>query len=92
VDPETRRSLVFSLLLLGGGGLVGILGERRSPATTAGILLGVGLWCLVMVLPPLQRALALAPLHGSDLLRMLATTAGALVMATWAERAATSKA
>ena len=91
-DPQTRRSLVFSLLLLGGGGLVGILGDRHSPATAAGVLLGVGLWCLVMVLPPLQRALALAPLHGSDLLRVLATTAGALMLAAWAERAAASKA
>ena len=90
-DPQTRRSLVFSLLLLGGGGLVGILGDRHSSATAAGVLLGVGLWCLVMVLPPLQRALALAPLHGSDLLRVLATTAGALMLAAWAERAAASE-
>jgi hypothetical protein len=79
------------LLLLGGGGLVGILGDRHSSATAAGVLLGVGLWCLVMVLPPLQRALALAPLHGSDLLRVLATTAGALMLAAWAERAAASE-
>jgi len=87
-DPDTRRGLVFSLLLLGGGGLVGVLGERRSGVTVAGVLLGVGLWGLLMVVPPLQRALALPPLHGPDLAGLLGATGLALLVALLAGRSA----
>jgi Ca2+-transporting ATPase len=80
-DPESRRSLVFSLLLLAGGGLVWLNGDPRSPITAAGAGIGLGLWLLVLAIPGIQRVLSLAPLEPPQILTLLITTAVALLLA-----------
>ena len=61
-DVEGRRSLVFSLLLLGGGVLVWLNGEPRSRISQFGGAIGLGLWLLLQAIPPLNRLLLLRPL------------------------------
>ena len=50
-DAESHRSLVFSLLLLAGGGLVWLNGDPREPITAIGPGIGLGLWLLLQALP-----------------------------------------
>jgi Ca2+-transporting ATPase len=83
-DAETRRSLVFSLLLLAGGGLVGLAGGPLHPLTAAGPALGLGLWLLLFLVPPLRQALALAPLPPALLLVLVVVTAVTLGVASLA--------
>jgi magnesium-transporting ATPase (P-type) len=86
-DGETRRSLVFSLLLLAGGGLVGLAGGPRHPLTAAGPAMGLGLWLLLFLVPPLRQALALAPLPPGLLLVLVVVTAVTLAVASLARDA-----
>jgi len=86
-DAETHRSLVFSLLLLAGGGLVGLAGRPRQPLTAAGPALGLGLWLLLFQVPPLRKALLLAPLSPALLLVLAAVTTVALAVASQARDA-----
>jgi Ca2+-transporting ATPase len=86
-DAETRRSLVFSLLVLAGGGLVWVNGGGQHRITAAGPLLGLGLCLLVLGVAPLRRALALAPLPLPSLLLLTGVTALALTAASLAGRA-----
>jgi P-type Ca2+ transporter type 2C len=80
-DTESRRSLVFSLLLLAGGGLVWLNGDPHSRITAAGAGIGLGLWLLLMAFPALQRVLQLAPLTPGLVLTLLLFTAAALLAA-----------
>jgi len=86
-DGETRCSLVFSLLLLAGGGLVGLAGGPCHPLTAAGPALGLGLWLLLFLVPPLRPALALAPLPPPLLLVLVVVTAVTLAVASLARDA-----
>lgn len=86
-DGETRRSLVFSLLLLAGGGLVGLAGGPRHPLTAAGPAMGLGLWLLLFLVPPLRQALALAPLPPGLLLVLVVVTTLTLAVASLARDA-----
>ena len=86
-DGETRRSLVFSLLLLAGGGLVGLAGGPRHPLTAAGPAMGLGLWLLLFLVPPLRQALALAPLPPGLLLVLVVVTTVTLAVASLARDA-----
>ena len=58
-----RRSLLFTLLLLGGGVLVWLNGESRSRISQLGGALGLGLWLLLQVIPGLNALLLLRPLQ-----------------------------
>jgi Ca2+-transporting ATPase len=80
-DAETRRSLVFSLLLLTGGGLVWLNGDRRSPILWAGVGIGLGLWLLLLAIEPLRDLLAMASLDGNRLAILLTAAAMALGLA-----------
>jgi P-type Ca2+ transporter type 2C len=79
-DTESRRSLVFSLLLLAGGGLVWLNGDPHSRITAAGAGIGLGLWLLLMAFPALQRVLQLAPLTPVLVLTLLLLTAATLLV------------
>ena len=70
-----QRMLVFSLLLLAGGGLVWLNGDRRRPITTVGALIGLQLWLLLLVSPGLGSWLGLAPL-APDAMAMVLLAAG----------------
>ncbi len=80
-DAESRRSLVFSFLLLSGGGLVWLNGDPRSRITAGGAAIGLGLWLLLLAIPGLQQVLSLAPLPPERILLLLITTAVALLLA-----------
>jgi Ca2+-transporting ATPase len=58
-----RRSLVFTLLLLGGGVLVWLNGESRSRVSQLGGGIALGLWLLLQVIPGLNTLLLLRPLR-----------------------------
>jgi len=58
---ETRRSLVFAALLIAGGALVWLNGDRRSAFTRWGGLIGIGLWLLIQLIPGLNALLRLMP-------------------------------
>ncbi|MFM7267114.1 MAG: HAD-IC family P-type ATPase, partial [Cyanobium sp.] len=83
---DTRRSLVFALLLLGGGTLVWINGGR-SGRTAAGPLLGLSFCTLLALVAPLRQALALGPMVAQGLLLLTATLVPALGAAALAARA-----
>ncbi|MCT0211899.1 MAG: ATPase [Cyanobium sp.] len=85
-DTESRRSLVFSLLLLAGGGLVWLNGDPHSRITAAGTGIGLGLWLLLMAFPALQRVLQLAPLTPVLVVTLLLLTAVTLLVAGLLDR------
>jgi Ca2+-transporting ATPase len=58
-----RRSLLFTLLLLGGGVLVWLNGEPRSRISQLGGAIGLGLWLLLQLIPGLNALLLLRPLQ-----------------------------
>jgi Ca2+-transporting ATPase len=64
LDVEGQRSLVFTLLLLGGGVLVWLNGEPRSRLSQIGGAIGLGLWLLLQAIPGLNTLLLLKPLPG----------------------------
>jgi len=57
-----RRSLLFTLLLLGAGVLVWLHGEPRSRLSQLGAAIGLGLWLLLQAIPGLNALLQLRPL------------------------------
>jgi len=76
-----QRMLVFSLLLLAGGGLVWLNGDRRRPITTVGALIGLQLWLLLLVSPGLGSWLGLAPLAPGAMAMVGLAAAASLVLA-----------
>jgi Ca2+-transporting ATPase len=57
-----RRSLLFTLLLLGGGVLVWLNAAPRSRISQLGGAIGLGLWLLLQLIPGLNALLLLRPL------------------------------
>ena len=64
---ETRRSPVFGVLLLAGGGLVWLNGDRQTVHGAMGLGLAVALWGVLQGATPLRRLLELGPLTPSHL-------------------------
>ncbi|MEB3318786.1 MAG: HAD-IC family P-type ATPase [Cyanobacteriota bacterium] len=81
VPLENRRSLVFGLLLLAGGGLVWLNGDRGSTLGAVGLGLGGTLWLVLQGTPPLRRLLALGPLAPDQLTGLALALAVALALA-----------
>ncbi|MFN9547253.1 MAG: cation-translocating P-type ATPase [Cyanobacteriota bacterium] len=81
VALESRRSLVFGLLLLAGGGLVWLNGDRRTGLSAAGLGLGAALWLVVQAIPPMRQLLALGPLAPSQLAGLALALGVALALA-----------
>ncbi len=78
---EVRRSFVFGVLLLTGGGLVWINATTHSRLALAGAGIGVGLWLLLLATPQLQQWLALAPLSGPQMALILLSSGLGLLLA-----------
>jgi len=78
---DLRRSLVFGLLLLAGGGLVALNGGCGSRIPLAGLAIGAGLWLLLLASPVLQRLLSLAVLQPPQIAAVLVTAALAVLLA-----------
>jgi Ca2+-transporting ATPase len=82
VPLESRRSLVFGLLLLAGGGLVWLNGDRRTGHGAIGVGLGATLWLVIQGAMPLRRLLALGPLAPNQLAGLALALAVALALAS----------
>jgi Ca2+-transporting ATPase len=80
LDTLSRRSLVFSLLLLAGGGLVWLNGDPRSRVTQLGAAIGLGLWLLVQTIPGLHELLLLTSLQARPAALLLAALAGLVLL------------
>jgi P-type Ca2+ transporter type 2C len=76
-----QRMLVFSLLLLAGGGLVWLNGDRHRPITTVGALIGLQLWLLLLVSPGLGSWLGLATLAPGAMAMVGLAAAASLLLA-----------
>ena len=89
LDLEQRRSLVFAALLLAGGGLVWLVGDRRSGLTQAGALIGVELWLLIQLVPALPPLLRLVALPAGWWAPLMVLAAAVLILILLAWRAST---
>ena len=81
-----RRSLVFALLLLGGGVLVWLNGEPRQRLTQLGGAIGLGLWLLLQAVPGLPSLLALTPLNRRETGALLLMVLALALLAAASER------
>ena len=81
VPLESRRSLVFGLLLLAGGGLVWLNGTRGTLHGVAGLALGFAIWILIQGLTPIRHLLELGPLAPAQLGGLALAVAVALGLA-----------
>jgi Ca2+-transporting ATPase len=80
ISTESHRSLVFSYLLLVGGGLVWISGDPPSWLTARGAAIGFGMWLLLLAIPPDWKFLGTEPMRPGKIGLVLITTLIALTL------------
>ncbi len=80
ISTESHRSLVFSYLLLVGGGLVWISGDPPSWLTARGAAIGFGMWLLLLAKPPDWKFLGTQPMNPGQIELLLIVSMGSLTL------------
>ena len=80
ISTESHRSLVFSYLLLVGGGLVWISGDPPSWLTARGAAIGLGMWLLLLAIPPDWKLLGTQPMNPGQIGLVLIVSLGSLTL------------
>ena len=79
-STESHRSLVFSYLLLVGGGLVWLSGDPPSWLTARGAAIGFGMWLLLLAIPADWKLLGTEPMSPEQIGLLLIITLTALTL------------
>ena len=80
ISTESHRSLVFSYLLLVGGGLVWLSGDPPSWLTARGAAIGLGMWLLLLAIPADWKLLGTEPMSPEQIGLLLIITLAALTL------------
>ena len=80
ISTESHRSLVFSYLLLVGGGLVWLSGDPPSWLTARGAAIGLGMWLLLLAIPADWKLLGTEPMSPEQIGLLLIITLAALIL------------
>jgi Ca2+-transporting ATPase len=80
ISTESHRSLVFSYLLLVGGGLVWLSGDPPSWLTARGAAIGLGMWLLLLAIPADWKFLGTQPMSPEQIWLLLIVTLTALML------------
>jgi Ca2+-transporting ATPase len=80
ISTESHRSLVFSYLLLVGGGLVWLSGDPPSRLTARGAAIGIGMWLLLLAIPADWKLLGTEPMSPGQIGLLLIVTLTALAL------------
>jgi Ca2+-transporting ATPase len=72
--------LVFSYLLLVGGGLVWLSGDPPSWLTARGAAIGLGMWLLLLAMPADWKLLGTQPMSPEQIGLLLIVTLAALML------------
>ena len=80
ISTESHRSLVFSYLLLVGGGLVWLSGDPPSWLTARGAAIGLGMWLLLLAMPADWQLLGTEPMSPEQIGLLLIITLAALIL------------
>jgi Ca2+-transporting ATPase len=80
ISTESHRSLVFSYLLLVGGGLVWLSGDPPSWLTARGAAIGLGMWLLLLAMPADWQLLGTEPMSLEQIGLLLIITLAALAL------------
>jgi len=79
-STESHRSLVFSYLLMVGGGLVWLSGDPPSWLTARGAAIGLGMWLLLLAIPADWKLLGTEPMSPEQIGLLLIITLTALTL------------
>jgi Ca2+-transporting ATPase len=79
-STEFLRNLVFSYLLLVGGGLVWLSGDPPSWLTARGAAIGLGMWLLLLAIPPDWKFLGTQPMNLGQIGLLLIVSLGSLTL------------
>ena len=80
ISTESHRSLVFSYLLLVGGGLVWLSGDPPSWLTARGAAIGLGMWLLLLAIPADWKLLGTQQMSPEQIGLLLIITLTALTL------------
>ena len=91
ISTESHRSLVFSYLLLVGGGLVWLSGDPPSWLTARGAAIGLGMWLLLLAMPADWKLLGTQPMSIEQIWLLLIVTLAALILTQLLNRSSKPK-